>query len=43
MAEKQRYTDAELQEFKALILGKIEKAQSDYEVLRSTISHSDDN
>ncbi|MEA3445410.1 MAG: TraR/DksA C4-type zinc finger protein [Bacteroidota bacterium] len=43
MAEKQRYTDDELQEFKALILGKIEKAQSDYEVLRSTISHSDDN
>lgn len=43
MTEKTRYTDEELQEFKTLILGKIEKAQEDYEVLRATISHSDGN
>jgi RNA polymerase-binding transcription factor DksA len=43
MTEKKRYTDEELQEFKILILEKIEKAQKDYELLRATISHSDDN
>ncbi|MCF8370235.1 MAG: TraR/DksA C4-type zinc finger protein [Bacteroidales bacterium] len=43
MTEKKRYTDEELQEFKELILEKIEKAQKDYELLRATISHSDDN
>ena len=43
MADKKRYTDEELQEFKSLILEKIEKATDDYELLRATISHSDDN
>lgn len=43
MTEKKRYTDEELQEFKELILEKIDKAQKDYELLRATISHSDDN
>ncbi len=43
MAEKKRYTDEELKEFKDIILGKIKKAQDDYDLLRSTISHSDDN
>ena len=43
MNDKKRYTDEELAEFKVLILEKIEKAQRDYELLHSTISHSDDN
>lgn len=37
-----RYTDAELQEFKDLILKKLEEAQKDYELLKSTLSHKDD-
>ena len=43
MSEKNRYTDQELQEFKALILGKLEKAQRDYEIFKNSITHSDDN
>lgn len=35
--EKTRYSDAELAEFKELILMKIEQAKADYEVLRETI------
>ena len=42
MAEKIRYSDAELQEFKALILEKLEKAQRDYEMLKSTIMNAND-
>ena len=30
MSEKTRYTDEELQEFKELILKKLDKAQKDY-------------
>lgn len=41
MAEKTRYSDEELQEFKELILVKLEKAKKDYELLRS--NHSNDN
>ena len=41
MSEKNRYSDAELQEFKALIEGKIEEAQTDLELLNSAISHDD--
>ncbi len=41
--EKQRYSDEELQEFKALILGKLDKAKKDYEDLRATLSHADGN
>ena len=37
--EKTRYTDAELAEFKALILQKLEQARHDYEELRLSISH----
>ncbi len=37
MTEKTRYTDDELQEFKEIILKKLEKAQSDYDLLRSNI------
>jgi DnaK suppressor protein len=43
MAEKTRYTDDELQEFKDIINGKLEKARQDYDILKSSISHTDDN
>ncbi|WP_159519803.1 TraR/DksA family transcriptional regulator [Sunxiuqinia indica] len=43
MTEKTRYTDAELAEFKELILGKLEKAQEDYELYRNSITLSDGN
>lgn len=43
MAEKRRYNDEELQEFKEIILKKLEKARGDYEVLRSSISHEESN
>ena len=42
MAEKLRYSDAELQEFKELILDKLEKAQRDYEMLKSNIMNAHD-
>ena len=38
MAEKTRYTDEELQEFKEIILVKLDKAKKDYEILKSSIS-----
>lgn len=41
--EKVRYSDEELQEFKALILKKLEKARDDYEHLRAAITHSTSN
>jgi len=34
MEEKKRYSDEELQEFKEIILQKLEKAKEDYELLR---------
>jgi RNA polymerase-binding transcription factor DksA len=37
-----RYSDAELKEFKDLILKKLEEAKKDYELLKSTLSHKDD-
>ncbi|SFE82259.1 TraR/DksA family transcriptional regulator [Thermophagus xiamenensis] len=43
MAEKTRYSDEELQEFKELILAKLEKAKRDYELLRNTITMGDGN
>ena len=41
--EKVRYSDEELQEFKEIILKKLEKARDDYEQLRSAITHSTSN
>ncbi len=41
--EKTRYTDEELAEFRQIILDKLDKAKADYELLRSTITHSADN
>jgi RNA polymerase-binding transcription factor DksA len=43
MAEKKRYSDEELQEFKEIILDKLEKAKEDYELLRHIITHEDGN
>ena len=43
MADKTRYTDAELQEFKELIQHKLDKAREDYEILKSTITQSESN
>jgi len=42
-AEKVRYSDAELQEFKELILQKLAKAHADYDALQSAITHSSSN
>lgn len=43
MSEKTRYSDEELQEFKELILAKLEKAQHDYELLKSNVMNTDGN
>ena len=41
--ERVRYSDKDLAEFKVIILKKLEQAKADYELLRSNITHSDDN
>ena len=43
MAEKNRYTDEELQEFKTLIIQKLDKAKEDYELLKASITQSESN
>lgn len=43
MGEKTRYSDAELEEFRQIILAKLEKAQKEYDELRSTISNAEGN
>ena len=43
MAEKTRYSDEELAEFKALILEKLEKAKREYEALRASMNNTDGN
>lgn len=43
MAEKTRYSNEELQEFKELILAKLEKAKDDYELLKKVLDNSDGN
>ena len=43
MAEKTRYSDAELQEFKEIILAKLDKAYKDYEQLKNEVTNSDGN
>lgn len=42
-AEKTRYSFEELQEFKEIILQKLDKAQKDYELYKSLLSHEDTN
>ncbi len=39
--EKTRYSDSELSEFKELIKQKLEEAQVDYELLKGSLSNSD--
>jgi DnaK suppressor protein len=41
--EKTRYSDTELDEFKAIILSKLEEAKSDLELLNDTMSLKDNN
>lgn len=43
MGEKTRYSDDELQEFKALILDKLDKARQDYELYKNAITQGDGN
>jgi len=43
MTEKTRYSDEELEEFRAIIIEKLEIAQKDYEQLRAGLSNSDGN
>ena len=40
--EKNRYSDKELAEFKALIEDKLSEAKRHYEALKSSLSHKDD-
>ncbi len=43
MTDKKRYSDIELEEFKLLIIEKINKARDDYNLLKSIISHESSN
>ena len=43
MAEKTRYSDAELEEFRAIIMEKLELAQRDYEQLKKSLMGLDVN
>jgi DnaK suppressor protein len=40
--EKNRYSDSELAEFKEIILDKLKEAKIDLELLKGSLSHSDD-
>lgn len=40
--EKTRFSDEELNEFKEIILGKLEEAKEDLELLKNSLSHKDD-
>lgn len=43
MDERTRYSDAELEEFRQIILEKLDNAQKDYELLRNGITNLDSN
>ena len=43
MAEKTRYSDAELEEFRTIINEKLELAQRDYELLKASLTGADGN
>ncbi|HOK50657.1 MAG: TraR/DksA C4-type zinc finger protein [Bacteroidales bacterium] len=43
MAEKTRYSDEELAEFKKIILEKLDQAMKDYELLKSAITQTGSN
>lgn len=42
MSEKTRFSDSELLEFKTLIQQKLKEAQEDFDLLKATLSHTDD-
>ncbi|MDR0612436.1 MAG: TraR/DksA C4-type zinc finger protein [Dysgonamonadaceae bacterium] len=43
MSDKTRYSDAELEEFRAIIMEKLDAAKRDYELLKETIMNVDGN
>ncbi len=43
MAEKTRYSDAELEEFRAIINEKLETAKKDYDLLKAVLMNADGN
>ncbi len=43
MAEKTRYSDAELEEFRAIILEKLDTAKKDYDLLKAVLMNADGN
>ena len=43
MTEKTRYSEAELEEFKAIITEKLEKACRDYDMLKAAVMNTDGN
>ncbi|GHT87700.1 molecular chaperone DnaK [Bacteroidia bacterium] len=43
MTEKTRYTDTELEEFRGIILDKLEAARRDYDLLKATLMNTDGN
>lgn len=43
MADKNRYTDEDLNEFRDLILAKLDKAKEEYEMLKASITNTDGN
>jgi DnaK suppressor protein len=43
MSEKNRYSDAELEEFREIINEKLQKAKEDYDVLKGTLMNTDGN
>ena len=43
MCKKTRYSDAELEEFRAIIQDKLEKAYKDYELLKASVMNADGN
>ena len=43
MNEKTKYSDAELEEFKALIIEKLEAAKREFENLRATVMNANEN
>jgi len=43
MAEKTRYSDAELEEFKQIIIDKYTQAKQDYELYRNAMTQRDEN
>ncbi|GHV09276.1 molecular chaperone DnaK [Bacteroidia bacterium] len=43
MSEKTKYSDVELEEFRIIILDKLDAAKRDYELLRASIMNADGN